>query len=203
MTTGKTIALTRRTFVGKVLPLLFNMLSRLVQLFYRHPSLGSKGHRDRRENTFPERMRSMACEHASGKLKRQTFGCAVAPRTCNIQKTKAKLISCKGASPQWDDPRGSRVRWSPGLKGEVVPGLAVLSVPQQVVGRRLLMPWGCSSSKSFWSGCSFSWLPFWDWSPLGGICYHLLFLLWNSLRDADMRHMLSVNEKLQLKPSFL
>ena len=30
MTTGKTIALTRRTFVGKVLSLLFNMLSRLV-----------------------------------------------------------------------------------------------------------------------------------------------------------------------------
>ena len=36
MTTGKTIALTRRTFVGKVMSLLFNMLSRLnqLQLFY-------------------------------------------------------------------------------------------------------------------------------------------------------------------------
>ena len=30
MTTGKTIALTRRTFVGKVISLLFNMLSRLL-----------------------------------------------------------------------------------------------------------------------------------------------------------------------------
>ena len=30
ITTGKTIALTRRTFVGKAMPLLFNMLSRLV-----------------------------------------------------------------------------------------------------------------------------------------------------------------------------
>ena len=30
MTTGKTIALTRWTFVGKVIPLFFNMLSRLV-----------------------------------------------------------------------------------------------------------------------------------------------------------------------------
>jgi len=30
MTTGKTIALTRQTFVGKVMPLFFNMLSRLV-----------------------------------------------------------------------------------------------------------------------------------------------------------------------------
>ena len=30
MTTGKTIALTKWTFVGKVMSLLFNMLSRLV-----------------------------------------------------------------------------------------------------------------------------------------------------------------------------
>ena len=33
MNTGKTIALTRRTFVGKVISLLFNMLSRLVIIF--------------------------------------------------------------------------------------------------------------------------------------------------------------------------
>ena len=33
MTTGKTIALTRWTFVSKVMPLLFNMLSRLVITF--------------------------------------------------------------------------------------------------------------------------------------------------------------------------
>ena len=33
MTTGKTIALTRRTFVGKVMSLLFNVLSRLVISF--------------------------------------------------------------------------------------------------------------------------------------------------------------------------
>ena len=33
MTTGKTIALTRRTFVGKVMSLLFHMLSRLVITF--------------------------------------------------------------------------------------------------------------------------------------------------------------------------
>ena len=33
MTTGKTIALTRRTFVGKIMSLLFNMLSRLVISF--------------------------------------------------------------------------------------------------------------------------------------------------------------------------
>ena len=40
MTTGKTIALTRQTFVGKVMALLFNMLSRLVITFL----LRSKGH---------------------------------------------------------------------------------------------------------------------------------------------------------------
>ena len=34
MTTGKTIALTRWTFVGKVMSLLFNMLSRLVIAFF-------------------------------------------------------------------------------------------------------------------------------------------------------------------------
>ena len=33
MTTGKTIALTRRTFVGKVMSLLFTLLSRLVMAF--------------------------------------------------------------------------------------------------------------------------------------------------------------------------
>ena len=33
MTTRKTIALTRQTFLGKVMPLLFNMLSRLVIAF--------------------------------------------------------------------------------------------------------------------------------------------------------------------------
>ena len=33
MTTGETIALTRQTFVGKVMSLLLNMLSRLVKTF--------------------------------------------------------------------------------------------------------------------------------------------------------------------------
>ena len=35
MTTGKTIALTRQTFVGKAMSLLFNRLSRLVITFLR------------------------------------------------------------------------------------------------------------------------------------------------------------------------
>ena len=39
MTTGKTIALTKQTFVGKVMSLLFNMLSRLVKLFFQGASI--------------------------------------------------------------------------------------------------------------------------------------------------------------------
>ena len=39
MTTGKTIALTRRPFVGKVVSLLFNMLSRLVITFLPRSSI--------------------------------------------------------------------------------------------------------------------------------------------------------------------
>ena len=39
MTTGKTIALTRWTFVGKVMSLLFNMISRLVIIFFKRVSV--------------------------------------------------------------------------------------------------------------------------------------------------------------------
>ena len=39
MATGKTIALTRRTFVGKVMSLLFNMLSRLVKFCFQGVSI--------------------------------------------------------------------------------------------------------------------------------------------------------------------
>ena len=40
MTTGKTIALTRQTFAGKIMSLLFNMLSRLVIAFLPMVSQG-------------------------------------------------------------------------------------------------------------------------------------------------------------------
>ena len=39
MTTGKTIAMTRRTFVGKVISLLFNMLSKLVIISFQGVSV--------------------------------------------------------------------------------------------------------------------------------------------------------------------
>ena len=44
MTTEKTIALTRWTFVGKVIALLFNMLSRLSSFFNMLSSFPSKEH---------------------------------------------------------------------------------------------------------------------------------------------------------------
>ena len=43
MTTGKIIALTRQTFVGKVIFLLFNMLSRLVIAFLPRASVEKSG----------------------------------------------------------------------------------------------------------------------------------------------------------------
>ena len=46
MTTGKIIALTRRTLVGKVLSLLFNMLSRLVITFLPRSMLSRFSHVD-------------------------------------------------------------------------------------------------------------------------------------------------------------
>ena len=39
MTTGKTIALTRWIFVGKVMPMLFNMLFKLVITFFQEASI--------------------------------------------------------------------------------------------------------------------------------------------------------------------
>ena len=53
MTTGKTIALTRWTFVGKVMSLLFNILSRLVIAFLprsKGPYLGYPLHLNLEEN---------------------------------------------------------------------------------------------------------------------------------------------------------
>ena len=44
MTTGKTMALTRRIFVGKVMSLLFNMLSRLVTTFLPRSKRGCNHH---------------------------------------------------------------------------------------------------------------------------------------------------------------
>ena len=52
MTTGKTIALTRWTFIGKVMSLLFNMLSRLV--IGKDPDAGRDWGQEEKETTEDE-----------------------------------------------------------------------------------------------------------------------------------------------------
>ena len=47
MTTGKTIAFTRQTFVDKIMSLLFNVLYRLVITFFPRRKLGGIGGRRR------------------------------------------------------------------------------------------------------------------------------------------------------------
>ena len=59
MTTGKPIALTRRTFVGKVISLLFNMLSRLVMEMATHSSIFAWRIPQREE---PSRLQSMGLQ---------------------------------------------------------------------------------------------------------------------------------------------
>ena len=62
MTIGKTIALTRRTFVGKVMSLLFNMLSRLVIIFL-----------SRSERLLISWLQSPSALNSSGESKRPYF----------------------------------------------------------------------------------------------------------------------------------
>ena len=70
MTTGKTIALTRRTFVGKVLPVLFNMVSRFVIAFL-----------PRSKRLFISWMQSPSAEILESKYKVSVS--IVSPSTCH------------------------------------------------------------------------------------------------------------------------
>ena len=74
MTTGQTIALTRQTFVGKVMPLLFNMLSRLVIAFRRN-----NGNSDRLFSWAPKSLQMVT---AAMKIK----------DTCSLKKCYDLLI---------------------------------------------------------------------------------------------------------------
>ena len=76
MTTGKTIALTRRTFVGKVMSLLFNMLSRLVLTCEKQ----------REEKYIPNRMQSS--KEQQGEIRR--------PSSMNSAKKQRKTKEWKG-----------------------------------------------------------------------------------------------------------
>ena len=84
MTTGKTIALARQTFIGKVMSLLFNMLSRLVITFLQTMEYYSAI----KKNTFESViMRWMKLESEKVGLK------------LNIQKTK---IMASGPITSWE-----------------------------------------------------------------------------------------------------
>ena len=67
MTTGKTIALTRRTFVGKVMSLLFNMLPKLVIAFLPRSNglLMSWPQSPSAVILEPKKMKSLAVAHFS------------------------------------------------------------------------------------------------------------------------------------------
>ena len=76
MTTGKTIALTRWTFVGKVMSLLFNMLSRLVIAFLprRKPLLISWLKSASAVILEPNKMKSVTASTLKGNLKPAKHG---------------------------------------------------------------------------------------------------------------------------------
>ena len=77
MTTGKTIALTRQNFVGKVMSLLFNMLSRLVITFLTRRS---------NQSILKQNSPGISLEEMTLKLKLQYFG-QLTRRVDSLEKT--------------------------------------------------------------------------------------------------------------------
>ena len=69
MTTGKTIAFTRQTFIGKVMSLLFNMLSRLVIAFLSRSSSVQFSH-----SVVSDSLRPHESQHARPPCPSQTPG---------------------------------------------------------------------------------------------------------------------------------
>ena len=76
MTTGKTIALTRQTFVGKVMFLLFNMLSRLVINFLPRSKylLISWQHSPSAVNLEPKEIKSDTVSSVSPSISHEVMG---------------------------------------------------------------------------------------------------------------------------------
>ena len=93
MVTGKTIALTRRTFVEKVMSLLFNMLSRLATSFLPRRNINNLRYTD--DTTLmaesEEELKSLLMKV---KVEREKVGLKV-----NIQKTK---ILASGPITSWE-----------------------------------------------------------------------------------------------------
>ena len=76
MTTGKTIALTRQTFVGKVMSLLFNMLSRFVIAFLPRSKhlLISRLQSPSSVNLEPQKIKSVTVSIVSASVCYQVIG---------------------------------------------------------------------------------------------------------------------------------
>ena len=84
MTTGKTIALARRTFVGKVISLLFNILSRFVLAFLlRSKHLLILWLQSPSAVTLePKKMKSVTASTLSPSISREVMGLDVAKISC-------------------------------------------------------------------------------------------------------------------------
>ena len=74
MTTGKTIALTRWTFVGKVMSLLFNMLSRMLIAFLPRGLLISLLQSPSAVNLEPPKIKSVTVSTVSPSICHQVMG---------------------------------------------------------------------------------------------------------------------------------
>ena len=74
MTTGKTIALTRWTFVGKVMSLLFNMLSRMLIAFLPRRLLISLLQSPSAVNLEPPKIKSVTVSTVSPSICHQVMG---------------------------------------------------------------------------------------------------------------------------------
>ena len=102
MTTGKTIALTRRTFVGKVMSLLLNILSSLIITF------------------LPRSNPGISLEGMMLKLKLQYFG-HLMQRVDSLEKTL--MLGGIGGRRRRGQPR---MRWLDGITGSVDVSLSEL-----------------------------------------------------------------------------
>ena len=132
MTTGKTIALTRRTFVGKVMSLLFNMLSRLVIAFLPR----SKRFLSSSEKTAPRRQ-----EGKLGYISVCNKGSRQSKPNVRYQ-VKEFSILCMGRCKLLGS-LNSFLSYSPQLWGQsYFIASCIPSAPQQ-------SPWGLAASTGF------------------------------------------------------
>ena len=107
MTTGKTIALTRWTFVGKVMSLLFNMLSRLVITFLPR-SIGSIKSVLMRQTVKMDGVKwelTLGChiERQEGVVKTVSKQIVQGLYTCTTLFGSKKLLSCRNTVSKFLD----------------------------------------------------------------------------------------------------